>query len=145
MNRLVRFNTFWKQLPKACKFVFEIPSLVLYVHALYLICYYSVYKSRFKVSSVVSRVFLGRPVHTLNPQRHDQGWRWGEKFSKFLPPNTQKIQSVALSVLRFLCNTFSKLFKLTLWKTLFCGYLKNSYIQISVRAAKQSELEKWSK
>ena len=34
--------------------------------------------------SDVSRVFLGRPVHTSNPQRCHHSCRWAEKFSKFV-------------------------------------------------------------
>ena len=53
-------------------------------------------------------------------------WR---KFSKFVPPDTLNMLSVALSVLRFLCKTFPKLLKLSLQKTLSGGFLKISYIQ----------------
>ena len=35
-------------------------------------------------------------------------------FSKILSPNTLKMNSLALSVLRFFCKTFSKLLKFTL-------------------------------
>ena len=71
--------------------------------------------------SVVSRTFLGRLVHTLNPQRRHHSWHQAQKFSKFVPPNILKMQSLALSVLRFLYKTFSKLLKLTLKKTHFRG------------------------
>ena len=35
--------------------------------------------------SDISRVFLGRPVHTLNQRGRHCGWRRADKFSKFLP------------------------------------------------------------
>ena len=70
--------------------------------------------------------------HTMCMQWHIQGffghkgthieptkWHWGKKFSKFVPPDTLKIHSLTLSVLRFLCKTFPKLRKLTLRKTIF--------------------------
>ena len=66
--------------------------------------------------SDVYRVFLGRPVHTSNPRRWHHGWRRVEKFSKFVPPETVKIRSLALSFLRFLCKSFFKLLKLSLRK-----------------------------
>ena len=69
--------------------------------------------------------------HTICMQWHIQGffghkgkqlqpttWYWVKKFSKFVPPDTLKIHSLTLSVLRFLCKTFSKLRKLAL-RTLF--------------------------
>ena len=64
---------------------------------------------------------------------HDKGHRWRreEKFSKFVPPDTLQMHSLALLVLRFFCKTFSKLLKLTLGKNLFRElFLKNSIIQI---------------
>ena len=75
------------------------------------------------------------------------------KFSKFVPSYTLNLHFLALSVLRFLFKTFSKLLRLTLWKTLFrWWFLKNSYLQIKnlygyklVRAAKQSELKRCNK
>ena len=83
------------------------------------------------ISSDVSIVFLGRLVHISKPRRRHHGWRKAEKFSKCVPPDTLKMHSLALSVLRFLCKTFSKLLKVTLRKALFCGwFLKKSYIQI---------------
>ena len=102
------------------------------------------------VGSDISRVFLGRMEHTLNPWRCNHGWHLAEKCSKFVPPDTLKIHSLPLSVLRFLCKTFSILLKLSLWKTLFCRwFFKNSYIQIKnlydynlVRAANQSQLKR---
>ena len=64
-------------------------------------------------------------------------------------PDTLNMHFLAMSVLRFLCKTLSKLLKLTLLKTLFHGwFFKNSYIQVKklysskfMRAAKQSELK----
>ena len=72
---------------------------------------------------------------------------------KVVPPDTLKMDSLALSVLRFLCKTFSKLLKPTLRKTSFREwFLKSSYIQIKnlygyklVRTAKWSELKRYSK
>ena len=72
-------------------------------------------------SSDVSRDFLGITVHTSNPERCHHGWRQAEEFLNFVPPDTPKMHSLALSVLRFLCKTFSKLLKFTLQKTLFLG------------------------
>ena len=40
-----------------------------------------------------------------------------EHFLKFVPPDALKMHSLALSVLRFLCKTFSKLLKFTLSNT----------------------------
>ena len=52
---------------------------------------------------------------------------------KYLPPDTLKIHSLALTVLRFLCKTFCKLGKFTLWNTLLHGWFsKISYIQIKI-------------
>ena len=79
--------------------------------------------------SEVSRVFLGRLEHTLNPWQLHHVLHQAEKF-KFVTPNALKMHSLALSVLRFLCKTFSKLIKFTLRNTLLCGWLfKKSYIQ----------------
>ena len=69
--------------------------------------------------SDVSRVFLGRPVHTQNPQRCHDGWCRGIKLSKSVPPHVLKMQSLALFVLRFLCKKFSKLLQ-------FCYITKHS-------------------
>ena len=56
----------------------------------------------------VSRVFLGRPVHTLNlPKRHHD-WRRGKNVSKLLLADALKLHSLALFALRFLCKTFPK-------------------------------------
>ena len=44
-----------------------------------------------------------------------------EKFSKFVPPDVLKMHSPAVSVLKFLCKTFSKLLKFTLQNTPLCG------------------------
>ena len=52
---------------------------------------------------------------------------WLAKFSKFVLPNTLKMHSPVLSVLRFLCQTFPKSLKVSLRKTLFRGWFsKNS-------------------
>ena len=98
-------------------------------------------------------VFLGRLVHTSSPWRHHHGWSQAGTFSKFVPPNALKIHFLALSVLKFLCKTFPKLLKFTLWNTLPLGWLlKNSYIHKQnlyryklARAAKQSEMKKCCK
>ena len=59
--------------------------------------------------SDLSRAFLSRPVHTLKPQRHQHGWYQLYKFPKPVPPDTPKMHSLDLFVLRFLCKTFFKL------------------------------------
>ena len=66
----------------------------------------------------ISRDFLGRPLHTLNPQRRHHGWCQPGKFSKFVPQRALKMHSQGLSVLRFFCKTLSKLLKFTLRNTL---------------------------
>ena len=99
------------------------------------------------------QVFLGRPVDTLNPGRcHHHVWCWAEKFSKFVSPDTLKMDSLATSLIRFLRKTLFKLLKLSLQKTLSWMIFKKSYIHIPnlsgyklVRAAKQSELKRCSK
>ena len=72
--------------------------------------------------SDVSRVFLVRPVGTSNPRRWYHGWCEVSKFSKFVSPGTLKMLSLALSVLRFLCQKFCKLVKFSLRNTLLCGW-----------------------
>ena len=44
-------------------------------------------------NSDISRVYLGRMVQTLKPWRCHHGWRHVQKFSKFVPPDTLKMQS----------------------------------------------------
>ena len=51
----------------------------------------------------VSRVFLGRPVHTSNRCKRHHGWHRAEKYLKFVSLDTLKMHSLALSFLRFLC------------------------------------------
>ena len=105
--------------------------------------------SVWKLAVTYLEFFLGRPLHTLHPQRQHHHWCQVEKFSKFLPTDTLKMHSQALTVLQFLCETFSKLLKLTLRKTLFQGwFLTNSYIQRKklygyklVRAVRQYSLK----
>ena len=46
--------------------------------------------------SNVSRIFLGRPIHTLNPWRCHHGWCRAEKFSKFVLPDTLKMHSLKI-------------------------------------------------
>ena len=48
-----------------------------------------------------SEFFFCRPVHILNQKRCHHGWWQVEKFSKFVPPDTLKMHSLALPVLRF--------------------------------------------
>ena len=94
--------------------------------------------------------FFGAQWYYYQTHEGAVGWCRVDKFSNFVPPDTLKMLSLALPVLRFLCKSFSKLLKLILQKTLFHGwFLKNSYIQIKnvngykpVRAAKQSELKR---
>ena len=95
--------------------------------------------------------FLGRPVYRPNSRKRNHGWRWKEKFSKFVPPDALKMHSLVLSVLRFPCKTFSKLPKFTLRNTLLREwFLKNSYIQKKLygykleRATKRSEQKRCS-
>ena len=52
------------------------------------------------------------------------GSKW-RKVSKFVPPDTLNMLSLALSVLRFLCKTFSGLLKFSLQKTLSWRIFKN--------------------
>ena len=83
-------------------------------------------QSATSINSAASRVFVGRPVHTPNPR-----WRYmvgadRRKFSIYLLN--------LLSILWFLCKTFSKLLKFTLRKILLWGwFLKNSCIQIKFK------------
>ena len=92
----------------------------------YYVCsyYYAYYVSD------LSRVFWGK-MGTLNLQRRQHGQGRAQKFSKYVPADTLKMHSLALSVLTFLCKTFSTSIKLSLRKTLFRGsFFKKSYIQI---------------
>ena len=87
-------------------------------------------KDTLKAHWHIQSFFLGRPVHTLNPRRRHR-LAQSEKVPKFVPPDILNVHSLALSVLRILCKTFSKLLNLALRKTLFHGrFLKNSHIQI---------------
>ena len=61
------------------------------------------------MASDISRVFLDIPIHTCNQQRHHNGKWWGVKFSKFVPPDALKMNSLVLSVFIFPCKTFSRL------------------------------------
>ena len=90
-----------------------------------------------KATSDVSSGFFwaGRYTHRTH------GWRWVEKF-----PDTWKEHSLALSVFRSLCKTFSKLLKLTLQKTLSWMifqkkliYSKNLYSYKLAKAVKPSQ------
>ena len=57
-------------------------------------------------SDNVSRAFLGTSVYYFNLKKHHCGWRWTENFPIFMPPDTLKMHSSALPVLRFLCKLF---------------------------------------
>ena len=59
-------------------------------------------------------------IDTSDASRIFLGWHPAEKIPKFMPPDTLEMQFLVMSVLRFLCKTFSKLLKLTLQKTLLC-------------------------
>ena len=72
-------------------------------------------------TSGISRVFLDRPVHTLNPQMCYHGRHQLGKFSKFVPPDALKMHPLIMPVLRFLCKTSSKLLNFVLQDTLLCG------------------------
>ena len=112
---------------------------------------YRLLASSFFHITCVHRVVLGRSVHTSNTRRGHHGWRRAEKFSKFVPPDTLKMHSLAHSVLRFICKRFSKILKLTLQKTIFRGWFikihifkQNVCMAMSlwlVRGAKRSELK----
>ena len=58
----------------------------------------------------LSRIFLGRPIHTLNPQRSRHGWRLVGRFLKFVPPDAQ--YCLAFFVLWFPYKTLYKLLSL---------------------------------
>ena len=68
-----------------------------------------------QVSVTCLEFFGGRPVHRAHEAHH--GRRRAGKFSKFVSPDALKMYSLALSVLRFLWKTFSKLVKYTLRNT----------------------------
>ena len=69
-------------------------------------------------TSDVSRVFVGKPVHSPNPRTHLHGWIRAEKFSKCVSPDALKMHSLVLSVLRFRCKTISILLSFH-YETLF--------------------------
>ena len=79
-------------------------------------------------------------------------WHQVERLSKFVPPDTLEMHSVALPVLRF-CKTFSKILRLTLQKLFFVDDFlkihifkqKICYAYKLVRAAKLSEFNRCSK
>ena len=52
------------------------------------------------------------------------------KFSKFVPPDTLKMHSPVLSVLRFLCNIFPKLLRFKLRNTHFVDDFYEIHISI---------------
>ena len=65
-----------------------------------------------------------------------------EKFSKFVPSHTVKMHSLALSVLRLLCTTFSKFLFVDVFKKIIYSYniqIKILYGYKLVRAAERSE------
>ena len=74
-------------------------------------------KTALQISSDVSRV-LGRPIHTSNPRRGHHDWHQEGNFSKFVPPDAQKMHSLTLSVLRFFVKPFPNYLSLH-YKTLF--------------------------
>ena len=101
-------------------------------------------------SVIYAEFFLGKLVHTSNPQSCCHGCCWAEKFLKFMLPDTLKMHSLALPVVRFPWKTSSNLLKLTLRKTISRGwFLRNPDIQIcmaiSLRVAKQFELKRCGK
>ena len=77
------------------------------------------------LTSDVSRVFSGSPVHTSNQQRCHHGWSQAEKFSKFVLSGTLKILKW------FLKNSYV--------------HMKNLYGYKLVRAVKRSELKRCNK
>ena len=58
----------------------------------------------------VSRVFLGRLIHTLNPGKRHHDWHSGKSVSKLVLADALKLHSLALFALRFLCKTFPKVY-----------------------------------
>lgn len=74
-------------------------------------CNYPFLRLQFMLSDL-SRLLVGRTIHTLKPRRYHHGWYQVEKFSKFVPPDTLNMHSLALSAVRFLSKTFSKLLEL---------------------------------
>ena len=92
-----------------------------------------------------------RPVDTLNPRKHHQLVQ-AEKIKKFLLPDTLKMYSLDLSVLRFYFKTLYKLLKFRLQNTLLCVFFFKSNAQIKhlydhklVKAAKQLEVKGYNK
>ena len=64
---------------------------------------------------------ISDPLHTLCTGIQGQTGTPVHKFLKFVLPDALEMPSLALSVLRFLCKTFSKLLKFTLQNTLVHG------------------------
>ena len=56
----------------------------------------------------VSRVFLGRLIHTLNPGKRHHDWHSGKNVSKLVLADALKLHPLALFALRFFCKTFPK-------------------------------------
>ena len=80
------------------------------------------YLNNIKIKTVTYPEFFGgQTVHTSNPRPRHHGWRYVVKFSKCVSPDALNMHYPALSVLRFLCKTFSKLLKFTLQNTLLSG------------------------
>ena len=81
------------------------------------------------ISSDVSRVFW---ADWYTYRSHEDSTMVGAKRRNFQNVCLQILYCTPwLSVLRFLCKTFSRSLKVTIRKALFCGwFLKKSYIQI---------------
>ena len=62
--------------------------------------FFNVFMFLMTIVSDVSRVFLGKAIHTSNLRKYH--WHQADKFSKFVPSDTLKMHSLTLSVLIFL-------------------------------------------
>ena len=89
--------------------------------------------------SDVSRVLLGRLVHTSTPWRSHHDWHWAGNCSKFVPQETLKVHSLTLSVLRLFVRPFPNCLSFY-YETLRGWFLKNSYIWIKNLWELQSNL-----
>ena len=85
---------------------------------------YRLLASSFFHITCMYKVVLDRPVDTSNTRRHHYDWQRVEKFSKFVPPDTLKMHSLAHSVLRFLCKRFPNYLNLHYKKLFFVDDLE---------------------
>ena len=120
-------------------------GLLPWLHDYYFNLYMYIY-------SDVFRVFLGRPVQTLNPQWRCHGWSQANKFLKFVLPDTLEMHSQTLPFLDFFVKHFLNYQSLHYEKHFRKWFFNNSDNQIRnlysykiMRAAKWSELKRCSK